>query len=64
MCIRDSNKTGYKGVSFHKASGKFRAQIKVADKHISLGYHSTPEDAHKAYKDAANKHFGEFARAA
>ena len=37
-----NNKTGYKGVSFHKASGKFRAQIKVADKHISLGYHSTP----------------------
>ena len=59
-----NNKTGYKGVSLNQSSGKFQAKIRVDGKQFSLGYYSTAEEAHKAYVEAANKHFGEFARAA
>lgn len=59
--ISKNNKSGYKGVSWHKASGKWVAGIKVNGKSINLGGYDTPEQAHKAYCDAAIKYFGEFA---
>lgn len=59
-----NNTTGFKGVSFHKASGKFRACIRVDFRQKSLGYFTTAEDAHAAYCKAAKVVFGEFARAA
>lgn len=38
---RTDNTSGYRGVSFHKASGKFRAQIKLAGERLNLGlFHS------------------------
>lgn len=60
--VRDSNRTGYKGVAIHKASGLYHAYINVDGKQISLKYHKTPEDAARAYNRAAIKYFGEFAR--
>lgn len=62
--IRKDNQTGYKGVCFHKTlkSKPYQAIIQVDNKRISLGYFKTAIEAHKAYCDAATKHFGEFAR--
>lgn len=51
----------YKGVSWHKATKKWRAYITFKDKHISLGYYMNPELAAKAYDRKALELFGEFA---
>lgn len=59
---RCRNKNGYKGIT--RQRGKWRAQIVVNRKHISLGTYKTPQEAHAAYIEAAKKYFGEFARAA
>jgi hypothetical protein len=57
-----NNKSGYKGVCWHAASGKWRAIIGVAHKQIHLGVFADKEAALKARRDAANEYFGEFAR--
>lgn len=57
-----TSQTGYKGVHFHKASGKWRASITHNYKEISLGYFHDPITAYKAYCDKAAELFGEFAR--
>lgn len=57
------NTSGFKGVSFNKASGKWQANIRVNGRQIHLGSHKTPENAHRAYQEAARFHHGEFARA-
>ena len=56
------NKTGFKGVRFHNwlKEKPYEAQIKIGKKVQSLGCFSTPEEAHKAYCDAAIKVHGEF----
>jgi len=54
-----SNKSGFKGVS--RSRGKWRAQISVNNKKIALGAYSTPELAHAAYREAAEKYHGDFA---
>lgn len=56
-----SNTSGYKGVSWHKASQKWKAQITVNGQTIYLGVHSTPEAASLAYDEAALEHFGPYA---
>ena len=60
--IARDNKSGFKGVSWHRGGRKWQASIKVNKKSIGLGLYENPEDAHKAYCAAAEKHFGEFAR--
>ena len=57
-----NNKSGYKGVSWHKHSKKWQSQIKANDKVIPLGYFDDPIDAAKTYNEAAIKYHGEFAR--
>lgn len=59
---RSDNKSGYKGVAFHNFSGLFHAYIRVNKRQISLGYYKFPDDAAKAYNEAAKKYFGEFAK--
>ena len=60
------NKSGYKGVcrDSRLKGNQWRATIWVDGKLKHLGYFATPEAAHLAYCDAAERHFGEFARAA
>jgi len=60
--IRVDNKTGYKGVGFHKASKKYRARIVRNGKRTEIGYFLTPEEAHEAYKQAAIQLHGDYAR--
>jgi hypothetical protein len=55
------NKSGFKGVSWHKGCGKWRAQICVNRKKKYLGLFDAPEDAHAAYSKAAKELHGEFA---
>lgn len=54
--------TGYKGVQKRCDGKKWVARIQVNRKGIHLGSFTTPEDAARAYDDAAVIHFGEFAR--
>jgi len=56
-----TNKCGFKGV-FLSRPGKWRAQIQVNNEPHHLGYFSSPQDAYEAYKRAAYKFFGEYAR--
>ena len=57
-----TNTSGFKGVSWHRGVQKWRAQIERDGHSCYLGYFDTPEAAAAAYANAAQKHFGEFAR--
>jgi hypothetical protein len=59
--MRSDNTVGYKGVSFHKATGKYQAQTMHFGKRIHIGLFSTPEEAAKAYDKKAQEVFGDFA---
>jgi hypothetical protein len=55
------SKKGYpKGVQPN--NGRYSARIKRNYKYYHLGLFDTPEEASKAYSDAATSHFGDFAR--
>jgi hypothetical protein len=58
-----NNTSGYVGVSLHKKSGQWIAQIQKDGKKQGLGYFPTPEVARAAYVEAAQRLFGEFMRA-
>lgn len=66
--LTKSNASGLKGVSRYRAGEKYgkpwQAGIGKDGKTFHLGHFPTKEDAHAAYCEAANKLFGEFARAA
>lgn len=49
------NTSGYLGVYLNKSSGRWAAQIKHKGKKHWLGYHNTPEAAHRAYCDAKKR---------
>ena len=59
---RKNSTSGYKGVSYAKATGKWQAQMEVRRKVIYLGQFETPEMAHDAYVRASKMHHGAFAR--
>lgn len=44
------------GVHFHKASGKFKAQLRINRKVKHLGLFATPDEAFQAYKVAKEAH--------
>lgn len=58
------NRSGLKGASWDKRSGKWRAVIKQHRRVIHIGLFDSPEEAHAAYLSRAKELFGEFARAA
>lgn len=56
-----NNKSGLKGVHWHKGSKGWRAVITKNRKLHYLGQYSTPEAAHEAYIEACHRLNGEFA---
>ena len=61
MRIPKHNTTGYKGVCFVKERKKYKAQISLHDRSKHIGYFNDPEEAARAYDEAARFYFGEFA---
>src|ERR1700761_8439916 len=47
--ISSSNTSGYKGVSWYKAYGKWQAQINHNKIHYNIGYFNTAQEAAEAY---------------
>lgn len=45
-----NNTSGYRGVSWNKAAGKWHAYIKIKGKRKHIGLFSTPEEASEAYE--------------
>ena len=60
--MQSNNTTGFKGVTYHKGTGKFHAKIQANGVRKSLGYYETAEKAHEAYIIAAGELHGQFAR--
>jgi len=56
-----SNSTGFKGVSWDSSREKFYSSIFANGKTVSLGRHTTAEQAYAAYCKAAKEIHGEFA---
>lgn len=52
--------SGHRGVSFHKASGKYSARIKKDQTSFNLGLFQTAREAYRAYFVASGELFGEF----
>jgi hypothetical protein len=59
-----ANTSGFKGVSWDKRCGKWLAKITYQHMKVRVGLFDTPEEAHAAYVEAAQRLHGEFARAA
>jgi len=55
-----TNTSGYKGVTWCKATKKWKAQITVNYKNKVLGYFQNILDAARAYNEAAKEEFGNF----
>jgi hypothetical protein len=60
MSNRKKHTLGRLGVSFHKDSGKYRAQIRHGGKVHHLGLYNVEEEASQAYISAAKKYHGAF----
>jgi hypothetical protein len=58
---RMNSSSAYRGVSYARASGKWRAGIEVDGRSINLGLFASEIEAARAYNRAASKHFGEMA---
>jgi ABC-type ATPase involved in cell division len=60
--IRKTNISGLKGVSWHKKTGKWVAQINTGGKHKHLGLFMDIKEAYSAYCEASKKYHGEYGR--
>lgn len=59
--VHRNSKTGVKGVSLIRSTGRFGAWIKVDGKSINLGSFQTIEEAGAAYRRKAEEAYGAFA---
>lgn len=60
--IMKTNNSGFKGVSFHKQTKKWQANITFGNKQITLGRFLNKIEAYKAYVGACKKYHNKFAR--
>jgi hypothetical protein len=60
--LQRNSTSGFKGVSWDKRKGKYRAHITFQGKHIHIGYFNIPRKAAEEYDRAAIKFYKEFAR--
>lgn len=60
----DDNLSGYKGVTFRKdrKAKPWQARIRKDRQCVHLGFFVDPQSAHSAYREAALRLFGDFAR--
>jgi hypothetical protein len=58
--LNSNNKSGIKGVSWHKRDRKWQASIRVGKKRKHLGVFLDKLEAKRIYEKAAKQHFGEF----
>lgn len=56
-----SNKTGFKGVSFHKGDKKYMVFLRVNGRNSYFGSYDSPSDAAKKWNELARQYHGEFA---
>lgn len=59
---RRNNRSGYKGVSWHRANGMWHTRAKKNGREYCGGYYRDPIDAARAYDRLARRLFGEFTR--
>ncbi|WP_181420122.1 HNH endonuclease signature motif containing protein [Curtobacterium sp. MCPF17_003] len=52
-----NNTSGYPGVTFYAARGKWRAQAKRGDRYATLGAFDDPWDAYQAYVAHVREHY-------
>jgi len=62
--LYSNNTSGFKGVHFHKQSGKFRAGIRLNGKQKHLGSFDSAEEGAAAYQRSMKEYHGAFARSA
>jgi hypothetical protein len=60
--VPSNNTSGVKGVEWNPQCGKWKASVRTKGKRIHLGLFANKDDAAAAYRKAAVKIFGEFAR--
>lgn len=59
---QSGKKSAFKGVTFDKWSGRWKAQIMQAKRNFHLGRFASEREAAEAYDEAALLHFGDFAK--
>lgn len=59
--IEKRNSSGFKGVTWHKSTQRWRATLTHNSKHNHIGSFKNPEEAYAAYCAAALRFHGEFA---
>lgn len=59
--MQSNNRSGFKGVAWHKTSKKWRAMIGLNGRQKCLGYFSSPEEAHAVYCAASDEYHRDFA---
>lgn len=58
--LSSNNKSGFKGVCFHKNTQTWRGYVTLGKKQYSCGYHATPEaaaEAVRSYREQLHKEF-------
>lgn len=58
--IMSTNKSGYKGVSWHRDLYKWQVHIRINGKSKYLGVYTSKEEAAQVYRNAAIREHGEF----
>jgi hypothetical protein len=61
MRPRKGGSSQYKGVSWHKSTNNWQAQIRLGGKEVYLGLYATEQEAALVYDEYAKQHFGPFA---